>query len=150
MVLWLFGSSLVGVCQDTIKAKEIDAIANIKRKKFLGRLDRIKDTTTSYQYDVKTKVFYGVEEYIRLKETRTVYRYSYYNGELIKVSVCHCWKVKKSEEKYADYYFANNQLIHKEESGMLANNVDYFLQRGNLFLRNALQRFLEPKFKDVK
>ncbi|RZJ98702.1 MAG: hypothetical protein EOO46_24595, partial [Flavobacterium sp.] len=61
LVLLLFGSLLVGECQDTLKAKEIDAIANIKRRTFLGRLDRVKDTTTSYQFDVKTKEFYGVE-----------------------------------------------------------------------------------------
>jgi hypothetical protein len=149
-LLLLIGVATNGICQDTLRAREIDAIVNIKRKAFHGRLDRISDTTIMYQYDLKTNEFYDVDEYIRLKETRTVYRYSYSHDELIKVSVCHCWRVNRHQQRYADYYFEHGQLIHKEEHGILADKADYFLQRGKMFLENAPRRFFEPRIKDVR
>ena len=45
------------------------------------------------------------------------------------------------------YYYDNNNLIYKKGKELYTDLGAYFLERGDKFLRNATQRFNEPKFK---
>jgi hypothetical protein len=144
--LVFFGFATTGICQDTLKSKEIDKIANQKRNRFVDRRDIIGDTIIFYLYDSKTNDLYKITEYAKLRKNRTTYHYDFFDGQLKRVTVCYCWKVKKKRQAWIHYYFDQNELIHTEEHGMKADKPEYFLQRGNMFLKRSGERFLDTKY----
>ncbi|RYZ25887.1 MAG: hypothetical protein EOO10_17085 [Chitinophagaceae bacterium] len=132
--------------QDSLRARAIDKIFEARPHGVDSRRDITGDTITFYMYQPKTGDFLQVIEYWNLRKTKISYVYYFDSGELKRVVL---WKANGMFKKVpsVSFYFDQNKLIHKETNGLDFDDISFILNRGNMFLSKASERYKEPKFK---
>ena len=125
--------------QDSLQARMIDSLLKRHSNRVDSRRDISGDTITFYMYQPKTSNFLQVIEYWNIPKNKTSYVYHYNNGELKRITV---WKRNGmyKRDPYVSFYFAQNNMIHKERQGLDYDDIAFLLSRGNVFLARAPAR----------
>ena len=121
--------------------KMIDStIYSYKKKDFMTKKIKQKDSNTMYVYNKKTESVYAVQLIRFSKDSLNMYTYFYLKDEVSKITVnIHRVSHSKPPKSLGEYYFNSGRLIGQKEKNIHLQNFDSLLNEGKEYLLTAKQ-----------